>query len=136
MKKNNLYTLAHLVVAAIRIHEHKHAGPPTIENICEILSISLEEGNRLCLKLSGMQIIEALEKPGETRFFIKAHIKIEEIPNQPETSNLQSELDQFKKSREAQINKIKAIQSEQAEKKKKLHEELEQKLRTITKNRQ
>ena len=134
MKKDNLYTLAHLVVAAIRVHEYKHAGPPTIDNICKILSISLEEGNRLCLKLSDMQIIEALEKPGETRFFVKAHLKIEEIPDQPETNNLQSELDQFKKSREAQINKIKSIQSEQAEKKKKLHGELEQKLKNIIKN--
>ena len=133
MKKNNLYTLAHLVVAAIRIHEHKHSGPPTIENICETLSISLEEGNRLCLKLSEMQIIEALEKPGGTRLFVKDHLAIEEIPNHPETNNLQSELDQFKKSRETQIKKIKSFQSEQAEKKKKLHEELEQKLKNIIK---
>ncbi len=126
--------MAHLVVAAIRIHEHKNAGPPTIENICETLSVSLEEGHRLCLKLSEMQIIEALEKPGETRFFINKHLNIEEIPDQPEINNLQSELDQFKKSRESQIQKIKSIQSEQAEKKKKLHEELEQKLKTIRKN--
>lgn len=134
MKKNNLYTLAHLVVAAIRIHEHRHAGPPAIENICDILAISQEEGNRLCLKLNEMQIIEALEKPGGTRFFVKNHLTIEEIPAQPETNTLQSELDQFKKSRETQIQKIKSIQSEQAEKKKKLHEELEQKLKTIKKN--
>lgn len=135
MKKNNLYTLAHLVVAAIRIHEHKHAGPPTIDNICEILLTSLEEGNRLCLKLSEMQIIEALEKPGETRFFVKDHLTIEKIPDQPETNNLQSELDQFKESRKEQINKIKSIQSEQAEKKKKLQEELDQKLKNIMKNK-
>ncbi len=135
MGKNNLYTLAHLIVAAIRIHEHKYAGPPTIDNICKILSISLEEGNRLCLKLSEMQIIEALEKPGETRFFVKDHLAIEKIPDQPETNTLQSELDQFKKSRKAEINKIKSIQSEQTEKKKRLHGELEQKLKNILKNK-
>ncbi len=134
MGKNNLYTLAHLVVSAIRIHEYKNAGPPTIENICKILSISLEEGNRLCLKLNELQVIEALDKPGETRFFIRQHLNIEKIPDQPETNTLQSELDQFKKSREAQINKIKSIQTEQAEKKKKLHEELEQKLKSIIKD--
>ena len=134
MGKNNLYTQAHLIVAAIRIHEHKYAGPPTIDNICKILSISLEEGNRLCLKLSEMQIIEALEKPGETRFFVKDHLTIEEIPDQSEPNTLQSELDQFKQSRKAEINKIKSIQSEQTEKKKKLHDELEQKLKNILKN--
>ena len=134
MKKNNLYTLAHLAVAAIRIHEHIHAVPPTIENICEMLSISLEEGNRLSVKLIDLQIIEALKKPGGTRLFIRDHLRIEEIPDQAENNNLQSELDQFKKNREAQIKKIKSIQEEQAEKKKKLHEELEQKLKTIKKN--
>ncbi len=135
MKKNNLYTLAHLVVAAIRIHEHKHSGPPTIENICDTLTISLEEGNRLSLKLSEMQVIEALEKPGGTRLFVKNHIRIEDIARQPEINNLQSELDQFKESRKEQINKIKSIQSEQAEKKKKLQEELDQKLKNIMKNK-
>jgi len=133
MKKNNLYILAHLVVAAIRIHEHKHSGPPAIEDLCDSLLISLEEGNRLSLKLSEMQIIEALEKPGGTRFFIKNHLLIEKIPDQPETNNIQSELDQFKESRKEQINKIKSIQSEQAEKKKKLQEELDKKLKNILK---
>lgn len=134
MKKNNLYTLAHLVIAAIRIHEHKHSGPPTIENICDALLISLEEGNRLSHKLSAMQIIEALDKPGGTRLFVKNHLLIEDIPDQPEINNLQSELDQFKESRKEQINKIKSIQTEQAEKKKKLQEELDQKLKSILKN--
>jgi len=134
MKKNNLYAMAHLVVAAIRIHEHVHAVPPTIENICDMLSISPEEGNRLCLKLIDMEIIEALKKPGGTRLFVKNHLQIEEIPDQPENNNLQSELDQFKKTRDAQIKKIKSIQEEHAGKKKKLHEELEQKLKTIKKN--
>jgi len=132
-KKNNLYTMAHLVAAAIRIHEYRHAVPPTTEDICGILSVSLEEGNRLCHKLSELQIIEALQKPGGTRLFIKDHLKIEDIADQPENVNLQSELDQFKKAREAQMAKIKSIQTEHAEKKKKLHEELEQKLKNIKK---
>jgi hypothetical protein len=133
MEKSNFYKMAHLVVAAIRIHEHRHTVPPTTEDICGMLSISLEEGNRLCHKLRDLEIIEALQKPGGTRLFIKDHLKIENIPNQPENVNLQSELDQFKKAREAQMAKIKSIQTEHAEKKKKLHEELEKKLKNIKK---
>lgn len=133
MKKTNLYDMAHLVVSAIRIHEHQHSVPPTTEDLCIMLAISPEEGSRLCHKLSDYEIIEALQKPGGTRLFIKDHLKIEDIPAQPENVNLQSELDQFKKAREAQMAKIKSIQTEQAEKKKKLHEELEKKLKTIKK---
>jgi hypothetical protein len=134
MEKNNLYSSAHLLVAAIRIHEYRHGGPPAIEDICRLLAFSPEEGNRLSHKLFGLGIIEAIEKSGETRVFIKNHLNIEEIPRHAETSSLRTELDEFKKSREAQIQKIKSIQSEQAEKKKKLHDELEQKLKSIIKN--
>ena len=107
MKKNNFYKKGHLVVAAIRIHEHIHAGPPTIEDICRTLSISLEEGNRLCLKLSDMNIIEVLEKAGESRIFVRDHLKIEEIPLQEEQPSIQAELEKFKKSKEAHNEKIK-----------------------------
>jgi hypothetical protein len=134
MKKKNLYAMAHLVVSAIRIHEHQHSVPPATEDICYLLGISLEEGNRLCHKLSDLQIIEALQKPGGTRLFITDHLKIENIPAQPENVNLQSELDQFKRAREEQMAKIKSMQTEQAEKKKKLHEELEKKLKNIKKH--
>ena len=133
MKKNNFYIKAHLVVAAIRLHEHTHAGPPAIEDICRTLSISLEEGNRLCLKLSDLNIIDILEKTGEARIFVKDHLKIEEIPFQEAKPNISAELEKFKKSKEAHIKKIKSIQSGQAEKKRKLHEELEQKLKNSLK---
>ena len=132
-EKNNFYTIAHLVVAAIRIHEHRHAGPPTIEHICDALTMSLEEGNRVCLKLSDLDIIEMLEKPGEARLFVKDHLKVETIPDQPESTPIQSALEQFKKSRTEQLDKIKSIQSTYADKKKKLHEELEQQLKNSLK---
>ena len=134
MKKTNFYTMAHLVAAAIRIHEYRCAVPPTTQDICAILSISLEEANRLCQKLNDLQIIETLQKPGGARLFIKDHLKIEDIPDQPDNINLQSELEQFKRAREEQMAKIKSIQTEHAEKKKKLHEELDKKLKSISKN--
>lgn len=134
MEKNSLYDSAHLTVAAIRLHEHCHNGPPRLDDICAALSFSAEEGNRLCHKLTALGIVEVLEKAGETRVFIKNHLAIEEIPRSAETPGLQSELDEFRKSRETQIKKIQSIQLEQAEKKKKLHDELAQKLKNIIKN--
>ncbi|MDA8402796.1 MAG: hypothetical protein M0Z56_01160 [Desulfobacteraceae bacterium] len=131
--KNKFYGMAHLVVAAIRIHEYRHAGPPAIEDICNALSMSLEEGNRICLKLRDMEIIEMLEKPGEARLFVKDYLKIETIPDQPESTPMKSALEQFKKSRTEQLDKIKSIQSACADKKKKLHEELEQQLKNSLK---
>lgn len=134
-EKNNFYTIAHLVVAAIRLHEHRHAGPPAMEHICDALSMSLEEGNRVCLKLRDIEVIEMLEKPGETRLFVKDHLKIETIPDQTESTPIHDALEAFKKSRTEQIDKIKSIQSTYADKKKKLHEELEQQLKNSLKKK-
>lgn len=129
MDKDNFYTKAHLVVAAVRIWEYREANPPTVENICRTLSLSVEEGNRLCRKLKEYEVIDILEKAGEARIFIIDHLKLETLVGVKEGRRLDDELENFKKSRAEQSLKIETIKMEQAEKKKKLHETLEKKLR-------
>ena len=123
------YWKSHLIVAGIRVLEYKENSPPTIEKICHLLSISLEEGNRLCRKLKDLQIIDMVETVDEARIFIMDHRKLEDIPIEDDVSSIESELIKFKKSKEDQKRKIETFQAEQAEKKKKLHEELEKKLK-------
>jgi hypothetical protein len=89
----------------------------------------LEEAYRLCRKLKDLQIIDMVETLDEARIYICDHRKLEDIPAEDDVSSLESELMKFKKSREEQKKKIETIQAEHAEKKKKLHEELEKKLK-------
>jgi hypothetical protein len=123
------YGKSHLIVAAIRLLEYKDHSPPTIEKIGHLLAISLEEVLRLCRKLKDLQIIDMVETLDEIRVYICDHRKLEEIPVEEDVSSLETELIKFKKSREEQKKKIESIQAEQAEKKKRLHEELEKKLK-------
>jgi hypothetical protein len=125
----SFYGKSHLIVATIRLLEYKDGSPPTIENISSLLSISLEEVNRLCRKLKDLQIIDMVETLDDVRAYIRDHQKLEEIPFEDDVSSIESELMKFKKSREEQKKKIETIQAEHAEKKKKLHEELEKKLK-------
>lgn len=129
MDKDSFYTKAHLVVAAVRIWEYREATPPTVENICGMLSISVEEGNRLCRKLKGHEVIDIIDKAGEARVFIIDHSKLETLVGIEDTRRLDDELEKYKKSRAEQGLKIEAIKMEQAEKKKKLHEALEKQLK-------
>jgi DNA-binding Lrp family transcriptional regulator len=99
MDKDNFYTKAHLVVAAVRIWEYREANPPTIENICDMLSLSVEEGNRLCRKLKEHEVIDIIEKAGEARIFIIDHLKLEALVGIKEGRRLDDELENFKKSR-------------------------------------
>lgn len=125
MESKTFYAKAHLFVAAVRLLEYKEASPPSLHRICNFLSISLEEGNRLCRKLKDLSAIDIIEKGDEARIFIIDHKKLEEIPVQEDISKIESELMKFKKTKEDQKKKIEMIQAEQAEKKKKLHEDLE-----------
>jgi len=129
MARKSLYDYAHLIVSAIRVLEYRMAAPPTLEDISGILGVSIEETNRLCRKFKDYEIIEMLDKGGPARLFIKDHKKIEDLPVQSEESRLEAELKKFKQAREGRGVDLDSVKADQADKKKKLHEELEQKLK-------
>ncbi len=129
MQKTGLYSNAHLVVAAIRVLDHQKNAPPSIEDVCQALSFSLEQANFICNKLEEMQIIEIVKGSYGTRLFIKNHLKIEEIPRGDKVSGLEEELKKFKSSRKGFTKEIESFQAKQAKKQKDLFAELEKKLK-------
>ncbi|MBA3034935.1 MAG: hypothetical protein FP814_00415 [Desulfobacterium sp.] len=135
MEQTNLYSDAHLVVAAIRILERRNPVPPSIENICNFLSFSPELGNYLCRKLDETGVIEIVEGPFGTRLFLKNHLALEEIPKNSKTSSMDEELEKFKNSRKGLDQRVASIQAEQAEKKKTLFAKLEDQLKKHLENR-
>jgi hypothetical protein len=115
----DLYTSAHLVVAAIRI----------FEELCQALSYSLEQGHYICRKLVEMEIIGMIEGAYGTKLYIKDHLKLEEIPKGPVESKIEKELQKFQTAKKQISQKIETIKSEQAKKKQDLFAEIEQKLK-------
>ena len=128
-KKDDFYSQAHLLVAAIRVFEHINARPPTIEDLCQTINFSIEKGNFICRKLEELDIIEAVEGSYGTRLFVRDHLKIEDIPRGEPDSNFEDELKKFQDSRKAFSQKIETIQSQQKQKKKELFAEMEKKLK-------
>lgn len=129
MKEIDLYAKAHLVVAAIRILEHKDTVSSSIEKVCQMISFSLEHGNLICKKLDEMGIIELVEGAYGTMLFVKNHLKIEEIPRGAEESKLEEEIKKFQNDKKGLSKKIESFQAKQAEKQKNLFAELEKKLK-------
>lgn len=132
MQNTDLYSNAHIVVAAIRVLAHQKNAPPSIEDVCQTLSFSLEQGNFICNKLEEMQIIEIVEGSYGTRLFIKSHLKIEDIPRGDKVSGLEEELKKFQSSRKNFTKEIESFQAKQAKKQKALFAELEKKLKQKT----
>jgi len=129
MKEIDLYTKAHLVVAAIRILERQADASSSIEKVCQMISFSLEHGNLICKKLDEMGIIAIVKGAYGTRLFIKNHLKIEEIPRGAGESKLEEELKKFQSSKKGLSKKIELFQAKQTEKQKNLFAELEKKLK-------
>jgi hypothetical protein len=129
MQHPDLYSSAHLVVAAIRIFTHKNSKHPSLNEICKTLSFSLEQGNLICKKLKDFGIIDVVEGAFENQLFIKDHLKIEEIPRDKKEDRLEEALKKFKDSKKDFSKKIESFQAKQAEKQKALFAELEEKLK-------
>lgn len=129
MKGKGFYSDAHLVVAAIRILEHRNSASPSIDEVCRTISFSLEQGNFICRKLNEINIIDIVEGAFGTKLFIKDHLLLEEIPKGATEDNLEKELKKFHESKKDYTQEIKLFQTEQKKKKKNLFAELEKKFK-------
>lgn len=129
MQEHNLYSNAHLVVAAIRIFTHKNSRHPSMDEICRTLSFSLEQGNLICNKLRGMGIIDMVEGAFGNQLFIKDHLKIEEISRDKKEDKFEEALKKFQDSKKDFSKQIESFQDKQAQKQKALFAELEEKLK-------
>jgi hypothetical protein len=129
METRNNYQNAHLLVSAIRILEHQKSRPPSIEDVCQMVSFSLEQGNFMCNKLEDMGAIEVIEGAYGTRLFIKNHLILEEIPQDEQESRLGAALKEFQSSRKTYSKKVESIKADQNKKRKNLFADLEKKFK-------
>ena len=128
-RSKNLYTTAHLFVSAIRVWEYQNDTPPALEEISQMLAMSIERSNYICRKLEEMGIVDSVEGSFGNRLFIRDHLKIEEIPREDDENKLEQELKKFQESQKGLSQKIESIQAKQAQKKKDLFAEMEKKLK-------
>ena len=88
MESKDLYSTAHLFVAAIRVWSHQDSKARSVGDICSTLKISTERGNFLCKQLEELEVVEVVEGAYGTRLFVKDHLKIENIPKDQKISSL------------------------------------------------
>ena len=129
MQNSDFYSDAHLVVAAIRVFTHQNSTPPSMDEVCRIISFSLEQGNFICKKLKEIGIVDVVEGGFGTRLFIKNHLKIEEIPRGKKEDKLGEALKEFQNSKKDFTRVVESFQAKQAKKQKDLFAELEEKLK-------
>lgn len=126
----DLYSESHLFVAAIRVHEHLHGVPPTLDEIGRMLNFSAEKAGFISRRLAELGVVEAVVQGSfGARFFIRDHRRLEEIPRGETGPRLEEEVKKFQDLQKAITRRVESIQAEQAGKKKNLFAEMEKKLK-------
>ena len=92
MKAKDLYTTAHLFVAAVRVLDHQDGAPPALSAICRLLGYSDEKGSYLLNRLKEQGIVDTLKSGFTDRIVVGDHLAIEELPRDTEESRLEQEL--------------------------------------------
>ena len=95
MEATPSYDEGHLVVAAVRVLEHRNEKPPTMEEIGELLGISHEVIGAYARALQSHQIVKILETPFETLVEIAEYEKLEDLPREHVGSAMKSDVDAF-----------------------------------------
>ena len=129
MKPNDLYTTAHLFVAAVRVLDHQESAPPSLEAVCRLLDCSEEKGSYLLNRLKELAIVDTVKSGFNDRIVVADHLAIENLPREVEESRLEQELKKFKQGKDVMKEKVASIKAKQDQKKQDLFAEIEKKLK-------
>jgi DNA-binding Lrp family transcriptional regulator len=129
MEGKNQYQEGHLFVAAIRVLEHIHHAPPSLDQISAMLKFSPEQTGWIARRLTEAGIVRIVESAYGDRWGIEDYLKLEELPRASESSQMGEALKQFKAEREKIAQKVESFKEQQAKKQKELFSELEKKLK-------
>jgi DNA-binding Lrp family transcriptional regulator len=123
------YEEGHLLVAALRLFDHRNGRPPSVRELSEMLGMSSEMGHYLCNRLASLGVLEVVEAAFEERVYLRDHLKLEELPREEKASNLEAEVQKLKEDRERHQEEIQKMQASQESKKKDLFSDLERQLK-------
>jgi DNA-binding transcriptional regulator YhcF (GntR family) len=126
MNNLSLYHTAHLVVAAIRVLEHRDGHPPSVEAVGQLLSASVEQIHRLCRKLEQQGIVELTSGAYGDRAFIRDHTAIEQLPDDTPKAGMEDELEKFRQEQHHRNKTIEDLKHKEEARRKELFKQIEQ----------
>ncbi len=116
MSSGDIYSQAHLFVAATRVFEHLQHQPASLKGLKDLLQVSEEELSRISRKLEEAGAINVIMSGGETRFTIRDHTKIEEFPRSIEVPKMEEEISQYKTNQELRLKEIEQSMAKKGDK--------------------
>jgi len=106
MQRSSIYDQAHLWVAGIRVYEHINNSAPSIKGLASFLKMSLESSTLISKKLEDLGVIRIVKAEFEERLYILEHFRIEELPRQDSSNDMEDEVGKFKQQQAQRLAEI------------------------------
>jgi DNA-binding MarR family transcriptional regulator len=99
----------HLIVAAVRVLEHKLDRPPSVDEVADLLGLSRELAGHLVRALETHGIVGTIKGPFDLRVIVADHTQIELLPAEETGAGFKSEVDEFHKRFEEKQQKLQQL---------------------------
>jgi len=95
MSQSVTYEEGHLVVAAVRILDHRNGHPPTVDEIAELVKLQKEWTGVLVSSLADLGILRRVTSAFTLRLEVGNHLDLEKLPREAEAPTLNDEMKAF-----------------------------------------
>ena len=107
MKKTyTLYEEAQIVMAGVRLFQHREGRPPRMKELAEFCRLSLETVYHLCNRLEKVGAIERVRSAFEDGVFLKDLLKAEELRERGEPPDIHNEVTKVMAEQEKQVQEV------------------------------
>lgn len=97
---------AHLLVAGVRVLEHQHKRPPSVDELAALLQMSREVTGHQVRVLESLEILQTIKSPFDLRVEIDDHHRVEDLPVEESGPGFRDEVEDFHRKFEAKQKKL------------------------------
>ena len=118
MDRLSPYYRAHVTVASVRLLDHRNGVPPSVKEVAEAVSYSLEEIQSICNLLEEMGVLRVVKGGVEERLFVQDPVPLESLSREKQKTQMEEEIKQFEAKRKADLERAGTIHHQETRRKK------------------
>jgi len=103
---DTLYEDAQILLAGIRLFQHREKRPPSLEELASFALFSLESVHHLCNRLETLGAVERIRGAFHDRICLKDPLAAEALRLEPEAPRIDEDVERWKEQRDQTIRGV------------------------------
>ena len=101
-----LYEDAQILLAGVRLFQHREERLPSLEELAEFTRFSVESVHHLCNRLEKIGALERIRGAFEDRISLKDPLKAETLREVPDTPDIAEDVKKWKEQKETALKEV------------------------------